>query len=66
MKALIQSKAFWLAVAQFAVGFLALFTASFGQYIPASILGAMAMLKSCVDVYVRMNTNVPIGGIVKV
>lgn len=65
MKALIQSKSFWLASAQFLVGFLALFTASFGQYIPATVLGILAMLKSCVDVYLRMNTSVPIGGIVK-
>lgn len=64
-KALIQSKQFWLAVAQFVIGFLALVTASFGEYIPASILGVIAMLKSFVDIWLRMQTSQPIGGIIK-
>lgn len=65
MKALINSRAFWLAAAQFLVGFLALFTASFGQYIPAGILGLLAMAKSCIDIYLRMNTTTQIGGVLK-
>lgn len=65
MKALIQSHTFWLAIAQFVVGLLAVFTASFGQYVPASILGVIAMLKSCIDIYLRMNTSQPVGGVLR-
>jgi len=64
-KALIQSKQFWLAVIQFVIGFLALVTASFGAYIPASILGGVAMLKSVLDIILRMQTNTEIGGVFK-
>lgn len=64
MKTLIQSHTFWLAAAQFVVGLLALTTASFGQYIPAGILGLLAMAKSCIDIYLRMNTSQPVSGII--
>ncbi len=66
MKALIASHTAQLAAVQFIIGLLALTTASFGQFIPASILGVVAMVKSCLDIWLRMNTATPIGGIVSV
>lgn len=65
MKALIASHTAQIAAVQFIIGLLALTTASFGQYIPAGILGVLAMLKSCLDIYMRMNTSQPVGGILK-
>jgi uncharacterized membrane protein len=61
MKSIFQSKTVWLAIGQFVVGFLALFTASFGAYIPASALGLIVMVKSVIDIYMRSITTQPVG-----
>lgn len=59
-KALIESKQFWVAVAQAALGALAAFTAA---YPALETVGAVLIFKSALDIYLRMNTSQPIGGV---
>lgn len=61
-KALIHSKAFWVAVCQALLGMFAVFSAT---YPALETVGALAIVKSVLDIYLRMNTTQPIGGITK-
>lgn len=60
-KALIQSKTFWLAVAQAAVGvYIAITT----QYPDLASVGWIAAFKSIIDIFLRYNSNTPVSGLV--
>lgn len=59
-KSLLRSKTFWIAVAQFALGLIALVTTYFGAYVPASIIGGLAMAKAVIDIFLRIGTTQPI------
>lgn len=63
MKSLLASKTFWLAMAQFIVGVIVLSTTYFGSYLPAVATGAMLMIKSLIDMWLRANTTTAITGI---
>lgn len=60
MKSIFESRTFWFAVAKFAVGVLALSTTYFGAYIPATIAGAILMVTSLIDIWLRANTSTAI------
>ena len=61
-KALIESKAFWLAVAQLVLAGIAIFQT---QYPELQSVGALGVIKSLIDIFLRANTTQPIGGILK-
>lgn len=64
MKSLFQSRTFWFAVIKFLVGALALFTATFGMWIPTEVAGAILMLTSLGDMVLRLNTTQGIAGVI--
>lgn len=62
MKALIESKQFWVAVVQAIVGVIVVFSSA---YPALDTVGVLAIVKSMLDIWLRMNTSQPIGGIFK-
>lgn len=63
MKSLLESKTFWFAVLKFALGILTLSTATFGQWLPATVVGAILSVTAVIDVILRLNTTTAITGI---
>lgn len=63
MKALIQSKTFWLGVVQFAIGVISLFTTTFGTAIPSGVVSYLLMASGVLTVLLRAITSTSISGI---
>lgn len=57
-KTLLQSKVFWLAIAQIVAAGIAIFATSYPD------VGWLLVAKSLVDIYLRTQTTQPISGIV--
>lgn len=61
-KALLESRTFWVAVAQSLAGAYLVFAAA---YPGLETVGFVFMAKSLLDVFLRLQTSAPIEGVVK-
>ena len=61
-KALIESKTFWVAVAQAVLGVLVIFM---NAYPDLQAVGALVVGKSILDMWLRTQVQAPVGGILK-
>lgn len=61
-KALIESKTFWIAVAQAILGVIAVFQSAYPEL---QGVGAIAILKSLLDVFLRAGTDVKVSGVLR-
>ena len=61
-KALFASKVFWVAVLQAVIAVIAVFQTHFPEL---QTVGWLGLVKSFIDVFLRMGTSTPIGGIVR-
>lgn len=60
MKSLFESKTFWLALGQAAIGVIAIFATT---YPDAHWAGSLLLVKSIIDVWLRTQTTTSIGSI---
>ncbi len=59
-KALIHSSTFWLAIAQVTLAIIIAVQAYLSGFLPEAVVSALLMMKSFLDVYVRVSTTQPI------